>query len=182
MKIASWLGSISAFVLLVGCQQTQTANPAAVKPGTTTPAAAAVAVAEEIVIDNSDPDFRSEGGWSPATGGHDYKDNVVWTMGTAATDVPSTATWTPDIKVAGLYDVYEWHGDDPNSDHATNAPLTVKYDGGVKTVLVDFRANTGRWNLLGTFKFAAGKGGNVTLSSKADGNVIADAVRFVPHI
>jgi len=30
---------------------------------------------------------------------------------------------------------------------------------------VNLRANNGKWNLLGTFKFAAGKAGSVTLSS-----------------
>jgi hypothetical protein len=161
--------------------------PVAASRNRPTPAAAAStkpaapAVAGEIIIDNGDSAFKAVGNWSSATGGHDYKDEVVWAAGTAAADIPATATWTPEIKTAGLYDVYEWHGDDPNSDHATNAPFTIKFDGGAKTVLVDLRTNTGRWNLLGAFRFAAGKTGSVTLSSKADGNVIADAVRFVPH-
>ena len=106
---------------------------------------------------------------------------MVYAAATGPTEAPATAAWTPEIKVAGQFDVYEWHGDDPNTDHATNAPFTINYDGGNKTVAVDLRANIGRWNLLGTFKFAAGKSGNVTLSSKASGNVIADAVKFVPH-
>jgi hypothetical protein len=146
------------------------------------PASAQPAAAAEIIIDNGDPRFKGVGDWASATGGHDYKDEVVWATAAGATDTPATATWTPDIKVAGQYDVYEWHGDDPNSDHASNAPFTIKFDGGTKTVLVNLRANTGRWNLLGTFTFAAGTAGNVTLTSKADGNVIADAVKFAPHL
>jgi len=77
--------------------------------------------------------------------------------------------------------VYEWHGDDPNADHATKAPFTIKFDGDTRTIPVNLRANNGKWNLLGTFKFAAGKAGSVTLSSNADGNVLADAVKFVRH-
>src|ERR1051325_3983538 len=53
----------------------------------------------------------------------------------------------PDIKTAGMYDVYEWHGDDPNSDHASKAPFTVKSDDGNKTIPVNLRENTGKWNL-----------------------------------
>jgi hypothetical protein len=161
------------------------AAPVTVSGNRATPAAAGAtqpaAVAGEIIIDNGDSGFHTEGNWAAATGGQDYRDDLVWTTGTTAADTPATATWTPEIKTAGMYDVYEWHGDDPNSDHAGNAPFTIKFDGGAKTVLVDLRTNTGRWNLLGTFRFAAGKTGSVTLSSKADGNVIADAVRFVPH-
>ncbi len=153
------------------------------EPASAQPAAApALATAAEIIIDNGDPGFKGAGDWASATGGHDYKDEVVWATAAGATDTPATATWTPAIKVAGQYDVYEWHGDDPNSDHASNAPFTIKFDGGTKTVPVNLRANTGRWNLLGTFTFAAGTAGNVTLTSKADGNVIADAVKFAPHL
>ena len=51
-----------------------------------------------------------------------------------------------------------------------------------KTILVNLQTNSGKWNLLGTFNFAAGKGGNVSISSSgADGNVLADAVKFAPH-
>ena len=60
-------------------------------------------------------------------------------------------------------------------------PFTITYDGNAKTIPVDLRSNIGKWNLLGTFKFAAGSSGNVTLSNKANGNVIADAIKFVPQ-
>ena len=51
------------------------------------------------------PRFKGVGDWASATGGHDYKDEVVWATAAGATDTPATATWTPDIKVAGQYDV-----------------------------------------------------------------------------
>ena len=43
---------------------------------------------------------------------------------------------------------------------------------------INLRGNIGKWNTLGTFKFAAGTRGNVTLTNKANGNVIADAIKF----
>ena len=188
MKRISYLAAMSATVLLTACQETHTAKTETPMPATAAapsapakPAAVPAASVAEIIIDNTDPGFKSIGVWTSASGGHDYKDEVVYTTGTGATGTPATATWSPDIKAAGTYDVYEWHGDDPNTDHSSSAPFTVNFDGGSKTIPVDLRANTGKWNLLGTFKFAAGTAGNVTLSSKTDGNVIADATRFVYH-
>ncbi|HEX3856984.1 MAG TPA: hypothetical protein VHY30_06795 [Verrucomicrobiae bacterium] len=206
MKLKLYLAAMSLSVLLTACQSTQTSKPEA---GMTTPMTAPVAPAEpaampapaapavpaavaapvaasssadEIIIDNGDPSFKSEGSWTSGAGGNDFKDGSAYASGTLNTDPANTATWTPDIKNAGAYDVYEWHGDDPNSDHATKAPFTVKSDDGEKTILVNLQTNSGKWNLLGTFNFAAGNGGNVSLNSNgADGNVLADAVKFVPH-
>jgi len=198
MKNKSYIAamSVSLSVLLTACQHTQTSKPEA---ATTTPMAAPAAPAapaamtapvaasipasaDEIIVDNADPGFKSEGTWTADSGGNDFKDGSVWATSTSAGDAANTATWTPDIKTAGTYDVYEWHGDDPNSDHATKAPFTVKSDDGTKTIMVNLQTNAGKWNLLGTFNFAAGNGGNVSLSSSgADGNVLADAVKFVPH-
>jgi hypothetical protein len=133
-------------------------------------------------MNNDDPNFKSQGSWSQASGGDDYKDSTLYAGATSASDPANTATWTPDIKNAGMYDVYEWHGDDPNTDHATNEPFTVKSADGTKTILVNLRTNTGKWNLLGTFNFSAGTDGNVMVSSSGtDGNVLANAVKFVPH-
>src|ERR1035437_954785 len=192
MKLKLYFAAISISVLLTACQHTQTSKPEAAQTApmtapaaVTAPTAAptsALASADEIIIDNSDPSFKSEGNWTEATGSNDFKDGTTYASGTSAGDAASTATWTPDIKNAGMYDVYEWHGDDPNSDHATHAPFTVKSDDGTKTIMVNLQTNSGKWNLLGTFNFAAGKGGNVSISSSgADGNVLADAVKFVPH-
>jgi hypothetical protein len=181
--------SVSVSVLLTACQSTQTSKPeAATMTAPAAPAAVAAPASAPasadggIIIDNADPGFTSTGNWTEASGGNDFKDGTTYASGTSAGDAASTATWTPDIKNAGAYDVYEWHGDDPNTDHATKAPFTVKSDDGSKTILVNLQTNSGKWNLLGTFNFAAGKGGNVSLStSGADGNVLADAVKFVPH-
>ena len=192
MKLKLGFATMSVSVLLTACQHTQTSRPEAVATAPTTapaaPAAPAVAVtsagasaSNEIIIDDRDPGFKSEGNWTLGDSGADFKGGTLWAYGTAAGAAANTATWTPDIKIAGMYDVYEWHGDDPNSDHASNAPFTVKSDDGTRTILVNLRKDTGKWHLLGTFKFAAGNAGNVSVSSKADGNVLADAVKLVPH-
>jgi len=114
------------------------------------PQAAGASASGESIVDNGDPGFKSVGSWTSVPGDHNYKEEAVWAASTAATETPATATWTPDLKAAGLYDVYEWHGDDPNADHATKAPFTIKFDGDTRTIPVNLRANNGKWNLLGT--------------------------------
>ncbi len=177
MKRFSLLGVLSVLVLLAGCQQTHVSMAGESKAGATVGAGSAGMVAGEIIVDDKDAGFKSTGTWNSATAGKDYKDEVMWAVGSSTET--ATATWTPDIKVAGMYAVYEWHGNNPANDHASNEPFTIKYDGGEKTVAVDLQSNIGKWNLLGTFKFAAGTSGTITVTNKANGNVLADAIRLV---
>jgi hypothetical protein len=91
---------------------------------------------------------------------------------------PLTATWTPAIPADGSYQVYaRWVA---AGSHASNAPYTIKHSAGSATVLVNQRVNGGQWILLGTYTFSAGTAGTVTLTDKANGTVIADAVKLVP--
>lgn len=109
-----------------------------------------------------DPDQDGDYWWSGASGAH-------------------TATWTPDIPVAGDYDVFaRWHADENNSE---TVPYTVNHDSGTAAVERNQRLNGGEWVLLGTYPFAAGTGGNVSISyspTGTDDRVCADAVKFVP--
>src|SRR5262245_3894490 len=126
MKLKLFFATMSVSVLLTACQHTQTSKPAPMTAPAVPAAPAAVAApavapasasADEIIIDNSDPGFKSEGNWTEADGGNDFKGGTLWATSTASTEAANTATWTPDLKTAGMYDVYEWHGEDPNSDH-----------------------------------------------------------------
>jgi RHS repeat-associated protein len=74
--------------------------------------------------------------------------------------------------------VYAWWTANPN--RATNATYTVAYSGGTAAVTVNQQTNGGAWNLLGTYTFGSGTGGNITLTDQANGYVIADATRLVP--
>jgi RHS repeat-associated protein len=91
---------------------------------------------------------------------------------------PNSATWTPSVPAAGSYEVYAWWTANPN--RATNATYTVAYSGGTAAVMVNQQTNGGAWNLLGTFDFAPGTGGSVSLTDQANGYVTADAIRLVP--
>jgi len=109
----------------------------------------------------------------------EYNDETKWTY--YSPDGDATATFTPKIVKVGKYKVFEWHGADPQRDHATDAPYTINYAGGSKTIRINLDENIGRWNLLGTFRFKAGTSGNVTISNNANGNVVADAIKIRLH-
>jgi hypothetical protein len=131
-----------------------------------------------IVVDDMDksPAFQLEGEWHPATTPSDYRGQARWS---ARGSGNARVTWKPDLPKAGNYAVYVWYGADPRNDHATNALFEVRSAGATNQVRVNLKQNTGRWNLLGEYRFAKGRSGAVVLSNDADGNVIADAVKFV---
>jgi hypothetical protein len=134
-----------------------------------------------IIIDDQDdpPAFRTEGEWFDGVGGQDYLELTKWApVGKG----DSKAFWTPIIPESGFYKVYLWYGADPYDNHATNQPYTIKYKNGEKTFSINLRQNIGIWNLLGTFEFDKGTTGYVMATNKADNNVNADAVKFVPTL
>ncbi len=90
---------------------------------------------------------------------------------------PSTATWTVPVASSGSYNVYARWTAHPN--RATDAKYTVNHAGGASTVTANQEANSGTWNLLGTYAFDAGNA-TVSLTDQANGYVIADAVMLLP--
>lgn len=125
-----------------------------------------------IIIDNLDAGY-SDNGWSNSTSGQQYGTNFRYRYAGTGT---YTATWTPNIPQAGEYSVYAWWVDYTN--RATNAPYTINYDGGSEVVIVNQKIRGGTWNYLGTYTFAAGTSGSVTLADDTDGLVVADALKF----
>ena len=62
---------------------------------------------------------------------------------------------------------------------ATNVPVSIKHAAGTARVTVDQSKNGGKWQLLGTYEFAAGTSSSVTISNAGtDGFVVADAIKF----
>ncbi|MDH7482358.1 MAG: glycosyl hydrolase family 28-related protein [Armatimonadota bacterium] len=92
----------------------------------------------------------------------------------------SKAVFRPNIPKTGSYAVYAWFGPDPISDHASNAPVEIRSADGLYKTTVNLRQMKGEWFKLGTFRFEKGSKGLVEFSNDADGNVLADAVKFVP--
>jgi hypothetical protein len=101
----------------------------------------------------------------------------------AAGDGSTTATYTPTIGVAGYYEISEWHGwvgDTPGSaQEATNVPFEVMVSGTRKIAGVINQSNrTGQWNRIAIIQLPAGGVSSVTITNRANGYVIADAMRF----
>ena len=95
----------------------------------------------------------------------------------------NTATYIPTIGVPGWYEISEWHGwhgDTPGMvDEATNVPFEITVSGDVKIRgIINQQMNAGQWNRLGYANMPRGKEGYVRFTNKANGVVIADAVKF----
>ncbi len=132
-----------------------------------------------IIVDNMQqgPEFSLEGEWSLGKAGQDYAGVLHWAKaGSGETKVH----WRPDLPQAGAYAVYVWYGADPMNDHATDAPYVVRFDGGEEEIRVNLKENAGQWVALGEYTFSRGTEGCVTATNAANGNVVADAVKFVP--
>lgn len=144
-------------------------------------------------------DHFETGSWKDAgTGFADLQQTYTgvenpFTMGTArmAETVASGAKsgvasveWKPEIPERGSYAVYISYKSLPNSTSA--ACYTVSHLGGRTRFIVDQKMGGGTWIYLGTFEFAEGTEGSVSLDNRTpegyrftSGNVVtADAVRF----
>jgi hypothetical protein len=135
---------------------------------------AAPVQAAEAIVDNSDGSVQLKGKWTATntTGGFLGQDYLYRTPG----DGSSSVTW-PFPGSAGHYDVFARWSAGPN--RATNATYQITSNSGSSNVSVNQRINGGAWQLLGSFDFQPNKNQSVSLTDKADGVVVADAIRFV---
>src|SRR5579859_4018885 len=133
------------------------------------------AFADELVVDDDAAGVQFTGTWATSTNGSgfvgaEYRFRVA---GSGA----SSVRWPFPGAAAGSFEVFaRWTS---GSNRASNATYTVTSSDGTKAVSVDQRSGGGAWQSLGTFHFAPGGDSGVTLTDKADGVVVADAVRFV---
>ncbi len=89
----------------------------------------------------------------------------------------NTASWRPNIKAAGTYQVYVWNVVNANSD--TNARYDVVHNGTTTTTQLNGTTGSSGWVSLGSYSFPTGTGGAVTVTSSGSGCARADAVKFV---
>jgi len=133
--------------------------------------------ANAIVVDDSDgpPAVTFQGHWLLATGAGNYYRGAHWAMkGTGN----ARAIFRPAVRRTGRYRVSVYFGPDPGHDHASNAPVTIHYDGGSVTKRIDLRPLKGAWIPLGVYRLI--RTSSIVLSNDANGNVLADAVKVVP--
>jgi len=127
-----------------------------------------VAVNDECIVDDLDPEFRHNparqpppGRWDPADCGPGscLYNHAFWTYN-RSTYEPAPLNepwdggiWTPPLPLAGYYYVQAWIP----GDHATTrgADYEIHHAGQVDTVTVNQGAISGDWKPLGAYQFAA---------------------------
>ncbi|MBN1489618.1 MAG: family 10 glycosylhydrolase, partial [Phycisphaerae bacterium] len=137
------------------------------------------ASASGVIVDNVDPGFTVlSGSWSIYAAVGSWGDNYRFKQ-TNETAVTGEVEWRPNLPEAGVFTVWVWYRASETA-RPNNARYTVYYDGGSQAVYVNQQVNGSRWVELGSYPFAAGTAGRVTLvdQAQADRNVVADAVRF----
>jgi len=119
--------------------------------------------------------------WTP--GAASYRGIYDYSVAQAGTPAGS-ALYAPTIGVAGLYEVFEWHGYLGNSpdlvQEAKDIAFEITFTKNVRASgVIDQSKNYGKWNSLGTYFFDAGTIGNAKIMQNAKNLTIADAVKFV---
>lgn len=131
-----------------------------------------------VICDNDKPSLTLSGKWTKNKVDEIEQRYELSVEQAAAGDGSSTATFRPNLPMAGQYRIYARWSAHPN--RATNAPFTIHHAGGRQTIRVNQEKNGGKWVLLGEFDFASGTSGHVVLSNDADEWVVADAIKFEP--
>ena len=139
----------------------------------------AATCAASVVVDNDDPECTvlSGGAWSTYSADGQWGDDYLWK---ATDDSPAgVVEWRPVIPATDDYEVAVWYRS-TGSGRPNDAHYTVSCDEGTFEVYVDQQTDGSQWVVLGTYRFAAGITGSVTLTSDAQAgkNIVADAVRF----
>lgn len=132
-----------------------------------------------LVVDNTEA--KIVGDWkqsrySPAYVGEGYLHDEKTRKGT------KSITWTPMIPRSGRYEVQISYAGASGRD--TAIPVTVRFADGREALKIDQSKPAPidkLYRSLGTFEFAAGTSGSVTISTEGTtGFVIADAARWIP--
>lgn len=138
----------------------------------------------EVVLDNDSSGVVFAGSWanSSSTKFYGSSGDVPYRYASLADAESATATYTPNIPVAGHYPVYTWalHGSD-----RCDQLYRIKHTGGESQVRIPHYLVGAGWVYLGEYYFNAGSNpasGSVVISNlrgSATGSVIiADAIRF----
>lgn len=89
----------------------------------------------------------------------------------------ASVTYRPDIFYSGEYEVLVWVA--PASDQAASVNYLVEYSGGKAEISIDQSNGEPGWRSLGKYPFEKGTNQTVKIYSSSEGQVIADAVKWV---
>jgi len=131
--------------------------------------------ADELVVDDDAAAVQLKGVWATSTNGTGFLGNAYRYR--VAGDGSSSIRWPFPGTTSGSFEVFARWTSGPN--RASNASYLVTHTDGVRSVSFDQRTGGGTWQSLGTFRFIPGTDNGVSLSDKANGVVVADAIRFV---
>jgi lysophospholipase L1-like esterase len=125
------------------------------------------APAEDLIIDNTEPNGKWELSYSP----YPYGASSLYSK-------EKDASYTFKAQASGLHDLYMWWTQ--AADRSTAIPVKI-YDGEapIDTVIIDQQRNGGRWNWLGSYYFSD-EARIVIISPGSQSTTCADAVRLVP--
>lgn len=130
---------------------------------------------DAIVIENFGDHIERTFDWYRVTNGSAWNHLLRWTFQGEGDQ------WfryhLNDIE-PGRYTVYTWVSDNPNNDHATNAPYTIHGPDGEETVKVDLTVDLRTWHKLGTFELDSDS--YIELTDDADANLVVDSLCLVP--
>jgi len=127
--------------------------------------------ADEIIIDNRDPQTASTGIWAVSGAPNYYGADSVWSRDGA------TFSWIFTPPKAGDYRVSirctQW------PSRSTSVPVLVNYAGGSETHILNQQLDGGIWKDLGLYPFDINGGGSVNVTAQTgSSSTCADAVRF----
>lgn len=132
-----------------------------------------------LVKDNADAAGISlVGAWTTGTSPSGFQGSNFLNDG--ATGSGKSVTFTPTIPISGLHQVFVRWPQGSGTTRATNIPIDVIHASGTRSLQVDQKVNGSVWAPLGTYSFNSGTSGAIRIRNDgANGNVIADAVKFV---
>ncbi|MEU1893675.1 DNRLRE domain-containing protein [Streptomyces pristinaespiralis] len=130
---------------------------------------------QAVLVDSSDfHNTATQGTWTRGQAEQQYgHDTASHPAGTGTAQF----VWQLNIPQNGTYEVFVRH---PKvSGAATDATFAVTHDGGTTSRSVDQTKDPGTWVSLGKHAFVEDGPQKVTLTDKANGTVLADAVKLV---
>ena len=121
-----------------------------------------------------DDAIAASGGWraEPASNEQFGKTVLIAAGGTMA-----SAVYQPELAYGGLYHVLAWVA--PRAGQSISVTVGITHTGGTATVTLDQSSGEAGWRDLGVFPFEAGETATATLVATGEGDVIADAFKWV---
>lgn len=130
----------------------------------------------DIIVDDGDPGFGYSGAWFTGDGGASYGGGCHW-----APPGHNIAYITPELPLAGSYEIFAWGCGDPNHDQAYLTTVMVyPFSRGFYAppqTAINLKEDAGRWVSLGIYYMEPG--GSLSVGTSYTGNVAVDAFRFV---